>query len=67
MPDEWEKKKGLTPADASDAIIPSTVITSYTAKISGNRFIVENITFVNSAGPVGQAIGFSATFSVTIA
>jgi pectinesterase len=29
--------------------------TSYTAKISGNRFIAENITFLNSAGPVGQA------------
>jgi pectinesterase len=30
--------------------------TSYTAKISGNRFRAENITFVNSAGPVGQAL-----------
>jgi pectinesterase len=30
--------------------------TSYTAKISGNRFIAENITFINSAGPVGQAL-----------
>jgi pectinesterase len=30
--------------------------TSYTAKISGNRFVAENITFVNSAGPVGQAV-----------
>lgn len=30
--------------------------TSYTAKISGNRFMAENITFVNSAGPVGQAV-----------
>jgi pectinesterase len=30
--------------------------TSYTAKISGNRFIAENITFLNSAGPVGQAL-----------
>ena len=30
--------------------------TSYTAKISGNRFTAENITFVNSAGPVGQAV-----------
>lgn len=30
--------------------------TSYTAKISGNRFLAENITFVNSAGPVGQAL-----------
>lgn len=29
---------------------------SYTAKISGNRFVAENITFVNSAGPVGQAL-----------
>jgi pectinesterase len=30
--------------------------TSYTVKISGNRFVAENITFVNSAGPVGQAV-----------
>lgn len=30
--------------------------TSYTAKISGNRFVAENITFINSAGPVGQAL-----------
>lgn len=30
--------------------------TSATAKISGNRFTASNITFVNSAGPVGQAL-----------
>ncbi len=30
--------------------------TSYTAKISGNRFIAENITFSNNAGRVGQAV-----------
>jgi len=30
--------------------------TSYTAKISGNRFVAENITFANTAGPVGQAL-----------
>lgn len=30
--------------------------TSYTAKISGNRFMAENITFLNSAGSVGQAL-----------
>lgn len=30
--------------------------TSYTAKISGNRFRAENISFVNAAGPVGQAL-----------
>jgi pectinesterase len=29
---------------------------SFTAKISGNRFVAENITFVNAAGPVGQAV-----------
>jgi pectinesterase len=29
---------------------------SFTAKIAGNRFRAENITFVNSAGPVGQAV-----------
>lgn len=33
-----------------------TTFTSFTAKISGNRFVAENITFVNSAGPVGQAL-----------
>lgn len=33
-----------------------TTFTSYTAKISGNRFRAENITFKNSAGPVGQAL-----------
>jgi pectinesterase len=33
-----------------------TTFTSYTAKISGNRFRSENITFANSAGPVGQAL-----------
>jgi pectinesterase len=30
--------------------------TSFTAKIVGNRFRAENITFANSAGPVGQAV-----------
>ncbi|MCU7552671.1 pectinesterase family protein [Chitinophagaceae bacterium LB-8] len=30
--------------------------TSFTAKIVGNRFRAENITFVNSSGPVGQAV-----------
>jgi pectinesterase len=29
---------------------------SFTAKISGNRFYAQNITFANSAGPVGQAV-----------
>lgn len=33
-----------------------TTFTSFTAKISGNRFCAENITFANSAGPVGQAV-----------
>jgi pectinesterase len=33
-----------------------TTFTSYTSKISGNRFVAENITFKNSAGPVGQAL-----------
>ena len=33
-----------------------TTFTSYTAKISGNRFRAENITFANSAGSVGQAL-----------
>lgn len=30
--------------------------TSYTAKISGNRFVAENISFVNNAGRVGQGL-----------
>ncbi|MEI8060651.1 MAG: pectinesterase family protein, partial [Ferruginibacter sp.] len=30
--------------------------TSFTAKISGNRFRAENITFANNAGRVGQAV-----------
>lgn len=34
----------------------TNTFTSYTAKISGNRFRAENITFANSAGPVGQAL-----------
>jgi pectinesterase len=34
----------------------TNTFTSYTAKISGNRFMAENITFTNSAGPVGQAL-----------
>ncbi len=33
-----------------------TTFTSYTAKISGNRFRAENMTFANNAGPVGQAL-----------
>lgn len=33
-----------------------TTFTSYTAKISGNRFRAENITFANTVGPVGQAL-----------
>jgi pectinesterase len=34
----------------------TTTFTSYTAKICGSRFVAENITFANSAGPVGQAV-----------
>lgn len=34
----------------------TTTFTSYTAKISGNRFRAENITFANTAGQVGQAV-----------
>ncbi|WP_462250744.1 pectinesterase family protein [Ferruginibacter sp.] len=33
-----------------------TTFTSYTAKISGNRFRAENITFANNAAQVGQAL-----------
>lgn len=33
-----------------------TTFTSYTAKISGNRFTAENLTFKNEAGRVGQAV-----------
>lgn len=34
----------------------TTTFTSATAKISGNRFVAENITFSNTSGPVGQAL-----------
>lgn len=34
----------------------TNTFTSYTAKVSGNRFTALNITFSNSAGPVGQAV-----------
>ncbi len=34
----------------------TNTFTSYTAKISGNRFVALNITFANTAGPVGQAL-----------
>lgn len=33
-----------------------TTFTSFTAKISGNRFMAQNITFANNAGRVGQAV-----------
>jgi pectinesterase len=33
-----------------------TTFSSFTAKISGNRFRAENITFANTAGRVGQAV-----------
>lgn len=33
-----------------------TTFTSFTAKISGNRFFAQNITFSNNAGRVGQAV-----------
>jgi len=33
-----------------------TTFTSFTAKISGNRFYAQNITFSNNAGRVGQAV-----------
>ncbi|HZG26149.1 MAG TPA: pectinesterase family protein [Chitinophagaceae bacterium] len=33
-----------------------TTFETFTAKIAGNRFRAENITFVNSAGAVGQAV-----------
>ena len=34
----------------------TNTFTSYTAKVSGNRFVAENVTFMNSSGPVGQAL-----------
>lgn len=33
-----------------------TTFTSYTVKISGNRFVAENITFSNNAGRIAQAV-----------
>ena len=35
---------------------PINTFTSYTARVSGNDIHIHNITFVNSAGPVGQAL-----------
>ncbi|WP_432711951.1 pectinesterase family protein [Pedobacter sp.] len=34
----------------------TTTFTSYTARIGGDDFRAENITFANTAGPVGQAV-----------
>ncbi|WP_083256974.1 pectinesterase family protein [Arcticibacter eurypsychrophilus] len=34
----------------------TNTFTSYTARIRGNDFKAENITFINSAGPVGQGV-----------
>lgn len=39
---------------------------SYTAKISGNRFRAENITFANSAGRVGQAVALYVDADKTV-
>jgi pectinesterase len=35
---------------------PINTFTSYTARVSGNDIHIHNITFVNGAGPVGQAL-----------
>jgi pectinesterase len=35
---------------------PVNTFTSYTVKVAGNDFYAENITFENTAGPVGQAV-----------
>lgn len=43
-----------------------TTFSSYTAKISGNRFVAENITFANSAGPVGQAVALFADADMAV-
>lgn len=43
-----------------------TTFTSYTVKISGNRFRAENITFKNSAGTVGQALALYVNADKTV-
>ncbi len=40
--------------------------TSYTAKILGNDFYAENITFENTAGPVGQAVALHVESDRTV-
>ena len=44
---EWDDHAGKGPINT---------FTSYTARVSGNDIHIHNITFVNSAGPVGQAL-----------
>lgn len=50
----------ITYSDYSGKIGPSgkkfNTFTSFTCKVAGNNIVFENITFVNSAGRVGQAV-----------
>lgn len=61
----WTPQVSLIGSDPSTTIIAFNdhagkgdiiTFTSYTAKISGDDFYAENITFQNTAGPVGQAV-----------
>ncbi|HYF67457.1 MAG TPA: pectinesterase family protein [Ohtaekwangia sp.] len=61
----WATKISLIGEDASSTIITFddysgkgeiNTFTSWTFKVMGNDFYAENITFQNSAGPVGQAV-----------
>jgi len=61
----WTTKISLLGEDASTTIISFddysgkgaiNTFTSYTVKVAGDDFYAENITFENTAGPVGQAV-----------
>jgi pectinesterase len=61
----WNTRISLIGEDAANTIIKFddysgkgdiNTFTSYTAKVLGNDFYAENITFENAAGPVGQAV-----------
>lgn len=61
----WTSKISLIGVDAATTIISfddysgkgsHNTFTSYTVKVLGNDFYAENITFENTAGPVGQAV-----------
>jgi pectinesterase len=61
----WNTKLSLIGEDAQHTILTFddysgkgdlNTATSYTVKVTGDNFYAENLTFENSAGPVGQAL-----------